>query len=222
MKFIFAAIYAVAAVAVSGQQYTGPVFITSPLTGTVYNAGKPAVINWINPVSDVITKIVLAQGISTNIQPLITIAENVDSKLGTYSWDVPTDILPGDNYAFVLGVSPNVSYTGQFTIKNGNAPVSSGAASSSAAASGAAASGAAASGAASSGAAVTPAAPSVAAPSAAASSAPSKAAPSGASQSAHGSSSATPAASSSTSAGSSNKVAFGAVAVAGAAVMALI
>lgn len=46
MKFIFAAIYAVAAVAVSGQQYTGPVFITSPLTGTVYNAGKPAVINW--------------------------------------------------------------------------------------------------------------------------------------------------------------------------------
>lgn len=172
----------------------------------------------INPVSDVITKIVLAQGISTNIQPLITIAENVDSKLGTYSWDVPSDILPGDNYAFVLGVSPNVSYTGQFTIKNANAPASSGAASS-----GAAASGAASSTAASSGAAVTPAAPSVAAPSAAASSsAPSKAAPSGASQSAHASASGTPAASSSTSAGNSNKVAFGAVAVAGAAVMALI
>lgn len=45
MKFIFAAIYAVAAVVISAQN-TGPVYITSPLTGTVYNAGKPAVINW--------------------------------------------------------------------------------------------------------------------------------------------------------------------------------
>lgn len=46
MKFFFAAIYAVAAVLVSGQEYTGPVYITSPLAGTVYNAGSPAVINW--------------------------------------------------------------------------------------------------------------------------------------------------------------------------------
>lgn len=174
----------------------------------------------INPSSDVITKIILAQGISTNIQPLITIAENVDTKLGTYSWNVPADILPGTDYAFVLGVSPNVSYTGQFTIKNENVAVSSGAVSSSAAASVAASSVAATPSAATSKAAVTPAAaPSVAAPSAAASSG---AAPSGSSHSAHASASATPTASSSSSAGSSNKVAFGVVAAAGVAVMALI
>lgn len=45
MKFIFAAIYAVTALVVSGQN-AGPVYITSPLTGTVYTAGKPAVMNW--------------------------------------------------------------------------------------------------------------------------------------------------------------------------------
>lgn len=44
MKSIFAAILAVAATVASAQ--SNIVSITSPLTGTVYTAGQPAIISW--------------------------------------------------------------------------------------------------------------------------------------------------------------------------------
>lgn len=44
MKSVFAAIFAVAAAAVSAQ--SNPVSIISPLTGTVYTAGQTATIAW--------------------------------------------------------------------------------------------------------------------------------------------------------------------------------
>lgn len=43
MKSIFAAIAALAVTVVSAQNI---VSITSPLTGTVYTAGQPAIITW--------------------------------------------------------------------------------------------------------------------------------------------------------------------------------
>ncbi|KAI8987575.1 hypothetical protein BDF20DRAFT_850985 [Mycotypha africana] len=119
MKFsIFAAI-ATLATAVSAQ--TSIVSITSPLTGTVYTAGQPATITWIDQQVPMIPKIVLAKGIPTALQPVTVIAQNVDANAGSYTWNVPADIAPGDNYALELGESPNISYTGLFIIKNPNA-----------------------------------------------------------------------------------------------------
>ncbi|ORE07749.1 hypothetical protein BCV72DRAFT_226149 [Rhizopus microsporus var. microsporus] len=131
MKFSVAAILALAVSAVSAQ--TNIVSVTSPLTGTVYTAGKPAIISWINPQVSSISKIVLAQGESTNLQPVSTIAENVDASSGSYTWNVPSDITPGNNYALELGTSPNISYTGMFTIQAGDGSSASSASASSSA-----------------------------------------------------------------------------------------
>jgi hypothetical protein len=60
----------------------------------------------------------LAKGLPTALQPVSTIAQDVDANAGSYTWNVPADIAAGDDYAFELGNSPNVSYTGLFTIKN--------------------------------------------------------------------------------------------------------
>ena len=116
MKSIFAAVAVLAATVVSAQ--SNIVSITSPLTGTVYTAGQPAVITWIDQQVPVIPKIVLAKGLPTALQPVSTIAQDVDANAGSYTWNVPVDIAAGDDYAFELGNSPNVSYTGLFTIKN--------------------------------------------------------------------------------------------------------
>jgi hypothetical protein len=66
----------------------------------------------------------LARGTPTALQPVSTIAENVDANAGTYVWNVPQDITPAEDYAFELGNSPNISFTGLFTIKaaDGSAP----------------------------------------------------------------------------------------------------
>ncbi|EIE89616.1 hypothetical protein G6F46_000748 [Rhizopus delemar] len=130
MKSVFATLLAVAATVVSAQ--TNIVSITSPLTGTVYTAGQSAIISWINPQVSSISKIVLAQGDPTALQPVSTIAENVDASAGSYTWNIPADITPANNYALELGTSPNVSYTALFTIQAGSGSSSSAAASSAA------------------------------------------------------------------------------------------
>ncbi len=89
----------------------------------------------INPQVSSISKIVLAQGDPTALQPVSTIAENVDASAGSYTWNIPADITPANNYALELGTSPNVSYTALFTIQAGSgssSPAASSAASSSA------------------------------------------------------------------------------------------
>ncbi|KAG1464557.1 hypothetical protein G6F56_005062 [Rhizopus delemar] len=115
MKSVFAAILAVAAAAVSAQSNT--VSITSPLTGTVYTAGKAATITWINPSVTTISQIVLAQGSSTALQQVSVIASNVDASALSYTWTIPADTAAGTDYALELGTSPNISYTGLFTIQ---------------------------------------------------------------------------------------------------------
>ncbi|ORZ26092.1 hypothetical protein BCR42DRAFT_401556 [Absidia repens] len=116
------------------------VSITAPLSNNVYTAGGQAIITWINPTVDTISQIQLSQGPSTALQPVMTVAKNVSASDMQYTWQIPTTLAAGSDYAFVFGTSPNLSYTGQFTIKaaDGSSPsssaVSSGAASSSAAA----------------------------------------------------------------------------------------
>ncbi|KAI8642435.1 Ser-Thr-rich glycosyl-phosphatidyl-inositol-anchored membrane family-domain-containing protein [Parasitella parasitica] len=116
MKSIFAAVAALTVAVVSAQ--SNIVSVTSPLTGTVYTAGQPAVITWIDQQVPVIPKIVLAKGSPTALQPVSTIAQDVDANTGSYTWNVPADIAAGDDYAFELGNSPNISFTGLFTIKS--------------------------------------------------------------------------------------------------------
>lgn len=74
-----------------------PVSITSPLTGTVYTAGQKAILSWVSPSVDSISQIVLAQGQSTALQPVTTIAANVTTAGGSYTWDIPADIPPAKN-----------------------------------------------------------------------------------------------------------------------------
>ncbi|KAL0086463.1 hypothetical protein J3Q64DRAFT_1740093 [Phycomyces blakesleeanus] len=112
---IFSAILALAVAAVSADNI---VSVTSPLTGTVYTAGKSAIISWVNPTVDQISQIVFSQGLSTALQPVSVIATNVDASSGTYTWEIPADTPAGTDYAFVFGTSPNQSYTGQFTVKS--------------------------------------------------------------------------------------------------------
>ncbi|CAO3673422.1 unnamed protein product [Rhizopus stolonifer] len=99
---------------------TAIVSITSPLSNTNYKAGSEAIISWVNPSVPTISQIVLAKGPSTGLQPVMTIATNVDAKDLRYTWKIPDDLPDGTDYAFELGTSPDIAFTGQFTITGGN------------------------------------------------------------------------------------------------------
>ncbi|KAI8391798.1 uncharacterized protein BYT42DRAFT_489202 [Radiomyces spectabilis] len=95
------------------------VSITSPLAGTKYKAGQDAIISWINPTTSTISQIVLAKGPSTALQPVMTIAQNVNAADGSYTWKIPMDIENSEEYAFELGTSPDLAFAGHFTIEGG-------------------------------------------------------------------------------------------------------
>ncbi|KAI8328716.1 Ser-Thr-rich glycosyl-phosphatidyl-inositol-anchored membrane family-domain-containing protein [Chlamydoabsidia padenii] len=105
---------------VSAQQSKPIISVTAPLQGASYKAGEKATISWINPTVDSISQIVLAKGSSTALQPVTTIAQNVKASSGSYSWDIPADTPPGSDYAFEFGTSPDMAYTGQFSITAGS------------------------------------------------------------------------------------------------------
>ncbi|KAG2175794.1 hypothetical protein INT44_000272 [Umbelopsis vinacea] len=115
MKSIVAAIAAFAIAAVSAQ--TTPVSLTSPLTGTVYTAGTNAIISWINPSVATISQIELVKGPSSALQPVLTVTTNVNAADMKYTWAIPADTAAGTDYAFELGTSPNIAYSGFFTIQ---------------------------------------------------------------------------------------------------------
>ncbi|KAI8099529.1 uncharacterized protein BX664DRAFT_377380 [Halteromyces radiatus] len=95
------------------------VSITSPLSGTKLKAGSDAVISWVNPTVPTISQIVLAKGPSTALQPVTTIATNVDTAGGKYVWKIPYEIENGNEYAFELGTSPDLAFAGPFSIEGG-------------------------------------------------------------------------------------------------------
>ncbi|CAO3616197.1 unnamed protein product [Cunninghamella blakesleeana] len=92
--------------------------VTSPLAGAKYKAGQDAIISWINPTQPAISQIVLVQGPSTALQPVTTIAQNVNAADGKYVWKIPIEIANGE-YAFEFGNSPDMAYTGKFFIEGG-------------------------------------------------------------------------------------------------------
>ncbi|KAI8988689.1 hypothetical protein BDB01DRAFT_848820 [Pilobolus umbonatus] len=115
MKSIVAAIAVFAVSLVSAQ--TVPILSpTSPIIGTKYTAGQPAIINWIDPKVDIITAINLLKGDKNALTFITTIASNVDAKAMTYTWDVPATLAPGVDYALGFGPSPDTVYSGFFTI----------------------------------------------------------------------------------------------------------
>ncbi|KAI8099425.1 uncharacterized protein BX664DRAFT_354846 [Halteromyces radiatus] len=127
------------------------VSITSPLGNNVYTAGGQATITWTNPTVDVIPQIELSKGPSTALQPVLQVATNVSAKDMQYTWNIPTTVAAGSDYAFVLGISPNLSYSGQFTINAAGGSAASGSSSASTPASSSAAAGSSSSSAAASG-----------------------------------------------------------------------
>ncbi|CAO3625167.1 unnamed protein product [Cunninghamella blakesleeana] len=114
-KSTFVALFAL--VSLISAQTQPIVSITSPLAKQSYTAGGQAIISWIDPKVDTIPIITLSKGASTALQPVTEVAKNVNAKDGQYKWTIPANIPAGDDYAFVLGSSPNLAYTGQFTIK---------------------------------------------------------------------------------------------------------
>ncbi|KAI9277482.1 hypothetical protein BY458DRAFT_433208 [Sporodiniella umbellata] len=101
------------------------VSITGPLANTVYKAGSEAHITWTEPKVSIIPQIVLVQGPPTALQPVMTIAKDLDAQSRSCIWKIPSDLPSGSNYALELGVSPNIAYTGQFTIENNGGPLPS-------------------------------------------------------------------------------------------------
>ncbi|KAI9321351.1 hypothetical protein BX666DRAFT_1874632 [Dichotomocladium elegans] len=112
MKFTIAVIAGLFAAA-SAQLLS----VTAPLDGAVYTIGSPANITWTKPTTDTISQIELATGDPSNLQHLDIIASNVPARTGFYIWNIPSNITAGQ-YAFIFGTSPNVAYSGRFTIQN--------------------------------------------------------------------------------------------------------
>ncbi|KAG1467893.1 hypothetical protein G6F56_004150 [Rhizopus delemar] len=96
-----------------------PISITSPLANTHYKAGSEAIISWVNPSVKTISQIVLAKGSSTSLQPVMTIATNVNADDLKYVWKIPIELPDGQDYAFEIGTSPDIAFTGVFTIEGG-------------------------------------------------------------------------------------------------------
>jgi hypothetical protein len=69
--------------------------VTSPLSNTKYKAGQEAIISWVNPKVATISQIVLAKGPSNALQPVLTIATNVNANDMKYVWKVPFELENG-------------------------------------------------------------------------------------------------------------------------------
>ncbi|KAK4520473.1 uncharacterized protein ATC70_007985 [Mucor velutinosus] len=119
MKFIGATLFVSVAYVASLVSGAAIVSITSPLLNTKYKAGQEAIISWINPTVATIPQIILAKGPSTALQPIMTIATNVNANDLKYVWKIPFEIENGSEYAFELGNSPDLAFAGPFTIEGG-------------------------------------------------------------------------------------------------------
>lgn len=76
---------------------TAIVSITSPLANTRVKAGTEVIISWVNPKVPTIPQIVLAKGPATALQPLMTIATNVNANDMKYVWKVPKELPEGND-----------------------------------------------------------------------------------------------------------------------------
>ncbi|CAO3662964.1 unnamed protein product [Umbelopsis vinacea] len=121
MKFLSAAVLALTATIVSAQG-NGGVLFTSPLTGTVWQAGSTGLITWtvVDTSVTTISTIDLRQGPATALQLVQNVATNVPTSPPQYSWSIPATLAPGNDYALTFFTSPNISYSGSFSITAGS------------------------------------------------------------------------------------------------------
>ncbi|SAM00227.1 hypothetical protein [Absidia glauca] len=113
---IFAS-WSVLFISLVGAQQIPLVSITAPVQNAAYSAGQRLVISWLNPQVDVIPQIQICRGAPNALQPIAVIALNVDAKAnGSYAYEIPSDYQYGNDYAFILGLPPNVVITSPFTI----------------------------------------------------------------------------------------------------------
>lgn len=98
MKFTGTILFASAAYIASFAVSADPIIsVTSPLANTRYKAGTDAIISWTNPTVKTISQIVLARGKSNTLQPLLTIATNVNAADMKYTWKIPFEIDSADD-----------------------------------------------------------------------------------------------------------------------------
>ncbi|WP_035839149.1 GPI anchored serine-threonine rich family protein [Kitasatospora azatica] len=118
-----AAVLALAYVTATGLAQPQPAAaaakFSQPITNVVWETGTPHSIIWTDATPGR-HPLKLMRGQATALQQVAQIAV-VDGAAGHYEWAVPAD-LPSDNtYAIALGNSPDIGFTGQFTIRNTHA-----------------------------------------------------------------------------------------------------
>lgn len=117
MKF-FSVIPLLAAAIVAAQDNS----FSQPQPGDEIRAGDAYVIRW-NATTDGQVQLVLLQGKSDNLSPVLTISDGIDNR-GAVRWIVPDSLADGDNYALRInpvGKADDINYTGQFKITGGKA-----------------------------------------------------------------------------------------------------
>lgn len=91
-----------------------------PLTHAVWRAGTDQAIIW-SDASPGMQPLRLMRGSSTALQEVMTLAM-VDGAANRYSWAIPTDLPADSTYAIALGTSPDIGYSGRFTLTSAAAP----------------------------------------------------------------------------------------------------
>ncbi|RUS22561.1 Ser-Thr-rich glycosyl-phosphatidyl-inositol-anchored membrane family-domain-containing protein [Endogone sp. FLAS-F59071] len=125
MKVTIFALLSLVAAAVA-QNTTTTYFITSPIAGTSWAAGKKVSITWTGGTSDLVSLLLLNGPTATTESVYNTIAQNVTGSVGTYSWTIPTTLEASTTYAIEItdGTGLIASYSHPFTITSSNGTLS--------------------------------------------------------------------------------------------------
>ncbi len=114
---VLALVYSAVAGVAQPQPAAAAAKFSQPIAGSVWQAGVPQTIIWSDgaPGSQPLR---LMRGSATSLQLVMEIAV-VDGTSNQYNWVVPADLPADGTYAIALGNSPDIGYTGQFTITQG-------------------------------------------------------------------------------------------------------
>lgn len=105
---------------------TGPVYITNPTEGTVWQPGSQQTVSWQNPQQGLTAlTIELLQGDPNALKLVQTLATNVNPSSGSTQVTVPKNVSIGD-YALAVGQDPSqMAYMGGLKIANTGGAASS-------------------------------------------------------------------------------------------------
>ncbi|CAG8473546.1 8583_t:CDS:2 [Paraglomus occultum] len=101
--------------------------ISSPGTGTVWNANDKVEVDW-QGTDEPKVKVRLVYGSAANLQQYAVLCDGIDSSVGKCSYTVDSNIPSGRDYAVTVGEDPNnYGYSSFFTIKaKGDLPPATG------------------------------------------------------------------------------------------------